>query len=277
MEMCFILNRRMDNSQLINQTAGIVATAPSNQDVVVTGAANIASTSHVAAAGDSFFGYFWNAGFMIKIVMLSLLISSIWSWAILISKYFKLKKLNYEANVFEDGFWSGMPLDALYKELKDSAFDPMSNIFCAAMAEWERFASRQGGGSSGDNSLTQSLEKRIERAMQIAIKKEIDELEKGMGFLSSLGSNGVIAGLFGTVLGILNGFKSIAAQQNASLATVGPIISEALITTALGIVAAIPAAVGYNKLMNDINRYINRLETFSDEFGSIISRQFDER
>jgi biopolymer transport protein TolQ len=129
---------------------------------------------------------------------------------------------------------------------------------------------------SSDSEDSKAIERKIERIMQIAIRKEIDELERNMGFLSSLGSNGVFVGLFGTVIGILNGFKTIAIQQSASITTVAPVLSEALITTALGLVAAIPAALGYNKFMNDINRYINRLETFVDEFGSIISRQFDE-
>jgi biopolymer transport protein TolQ len=153
-------------------------------------------------------------------------------------------------------------------------FDPMSNIFCAAMAEWQSFSHKNS--QSGSES-TKTLERRVDRVMQVAIRKEIDELEKHMGFLSSLGTNGVILGLFGTVLGILNGFKVLALQQGTSLAVVAPVISEALFTTALGIIAAIPAAVGYNKFMNDINRYVNRLETFADEFSSIISRQFDER
>jgi biopolymer transport protein TolQ len=158
--------------------------------------------------------------------------------------------------------------------MKEVAYDPISNVFCAAMTEWIRFSSGKLKNSSGTGA--RSVEQRVERIMQIAIRKEIDELERGLGFLSSLGTNGVIIGLFGTVIGILNGFKAIALQQSTNIATVAPIISEALFTTALGIIAAIPAALGYNKFMNDTNRYINRLETFADELSSIISRQFDE-
>jgi biopolymer transport protein TolQ len=238
-------------------------------DIAMPRLINTSTVSHDSNA----FDLFWNAGFMIKIVMLSLLLASIWSWAIIIGKYLKLKHLNHEANVFEDNFWSGEPLESLYQEIKDSSYDPISNVFCAAMSEWTRFSEKLKLSSKLNG---ESLEKKIDRVTQIAIRKEIDELEKGLGFLSSLGTNGVIIGLFGTVIGILNGFKTIALQQSSSIATIAPIISEALFTTALGIVAAIPAALGYNKFMNDTNRYINRLETFADEFNSIISRQFDE-
>jgi biopolymer transport protein TolQ len=222
----------------------------------------------------SIFDYFWNAGFLIKFVVIFLLLASIWSWTIIISKHFRLKKLSSDADTFESRFWSGIPLESLYGEMKDSVFDPISNVFCAAMSEWKRFSGRsRNHDASGNRS---SFGQRIDRVMQIAIRKEIDELERNMSFLSSLGTNGVIIGLFGTVIGILGGFKAIALQQSNSIATIAPIISESLFTTALGIVAAIPAALGYNKLMNDTNRYINRLETFADEFSSIIARQFDE-
>ena len=242
------------------------------QDVIVNGTANIASSSP-SVANESIFGYFWNAGFLIKLVMLALLISSIWSWATIITKYLKLKRLKADADYFEETFWSGTPLETLYKDLKENVFDPMSNVFCSAMAEWENFA---GGHRKDELSATKTLERRVDRAMQIAIMREIDDLERGMSFLSSLGTNGVIIGLFGTVIGILNGFKVIALQQSASLATVGPVITEALVTTALGIFVAIPAAMAYNQLSDSINKYANRLETFAEEFAAIISRQFDE-
>ncbi|MDR1233725.1 MAG: protein TolQ [Holosporales bacterium] len=258
----------MESSQ-ITQGAEEIIDAASGADITVSGAMNAAPVPH----DSSFFEMFWNAGFMIKIVVIFLLISSIWSWAIILAKYFKLKRLNIGANTFEDNFWSGAPLEVLYNDLKNMAFDPISNIFCAAMSEWERFTNRQ---KDSGNSESKVLERRMDRVMQIAIRKEIDELEKGLGFLSSLGTNGVIIGLFGTVIGILEGFKAIAIQQSTSIATVAPVISEALFTTALGIITAIPAALGYNKFMNDTNRYINRLETFADEFSSIIARQFDE-
>jgi biopolymer transport protein TolQ len=260
----------MESSPASSVASDIVNNLPTQDILTTSGATNMVATVH----DSSVFAMFWNAGFVIKVVVLVLLAASIWSWTLIIGKHLKMKKLALDTDEFDDQFWSGVPLETLYKELRDDAFNPMVNIFCAAMAEWGRFLK---SAQSSDSSATKLLERRIDRAAQIAIRKEVDELEKGLGFLSSLGTNGVIIGLFGTVLGILNGFKAIAIQQNASIAVVAPIISEALFTTALGIVAAIPAAVGYNKLMNDTNRYINRLETFAEEFCSIVSRQFDER
>lgn len=246
-----------------------VSDVVTSQSVAVNGSASTASV-----ASDSVFGYFWNAGLLIKLVMLALLFSSVWSWTVIITKYLKLKKLKADADYFEESFWSGAPLENLYKELKGAIFDPMSNVFCSAMAEWENFA---GNHKKEENAATKTLERRVDRAMQIAIRREIDDLEKGMAFLSSLGTNGVIIGLFGTVIGIFNGFKVIALQQSASLATVGPVISEALVTTAMGIFVAIPAALAYNQLSDSIGKYVSRLETFAEEFGAIISRQFDEQ
>ena len=260
----------MEASQL-NNIALDAASDSAVQDVVVNGTVNTATTSF---ANESIFGYFWHAGFLIKTVMLVLFVSSIWSWAMIIKKYFALKKLKSDADYFEEEFWSGTPLESLYKDLKGVVFDPMSNIFCSAMAEWERFA---GGHRNSEPNATKDLEQRVSRTMQITIANEINDLEKGMVFLSSLGSNGVIIGLFGTVIGILNGFKVISLQQSASLSTVGPVITEALITTALGIFVSISAAFAYNYLSDAINRYATRLETFADEFATIISRQFDEQ
>ena len=259
----FDINRGMENTRISD-----IATT---QDVVVSGGTNVA-TSHVADS--SVFDYFWNAGLLIKLVMLVLLFSSIWSWSVIITKYIKLKRLKSDADYFEESFWSRVPLEDLYKEIKGAIFDPMSNVFCSAMAEWENFAN---GHKKEEVLATKTLERRVDRAMQIAIRREVDDLEKGMAFLSSLGTNGVIIGLFGTVIGIFNGFKVIALQQSASLATVGPVISEALVTTAMGIFVAIPAALAYNQLSDSIGKYVSRLETFAEEFGAIISRQFDEK
>jgi biopolymer transport protein TolQ len=178
--------------------------------------------------------------------------------------------LNIEADIFEENFWSGTALETLYNELRNSAYDPLTNIFCSAMAEWERFSKK------GSRSSYYSLEQRVDRAMRITMKKEIDAIERNLGFLSSLGTNGVIVGILGTVLGIMKGVKTIAFQQSSGLATVAPVISEALFTTAMGLFAAIPAAIAFNKLSIDINRYIGRLETFIEEFSSIIANQYDE-
>ena len=217
----------------------------------------------------SIFSYFWDASLMIKLVLIVLLIASIYSWAIIISKYFTLRKINREGDDFEESFWSGTPLDILYKKMRNASFDPLSNVFCAAMAEFEQSNTNKENDNK-DNT------QRIERAMRIAIQKEINDLENGLSFLSTVGTNGVIVGLLGTVVGISNGFKIIAVQQSASIANLGAVLSEALFTTAFGVLTAIPAAVAYNKYMDSINKYISRLEIFSEEFISIITRQYDE-
>lgn len=153
--------------------------------------------------------------------------------------------------------------------MRNASFDPLSNVFCAAMAEFEQSNTNKENDNK-DNT------QRIERAMRIAIQKEINDLENGLSFLSTVGTNGVIVGLLGTVVGISNGFKIIAVQQSASIANLGAVLSEALFTTAFGVLTAIPAAVAYNKYMDSINKYISRLEIFSEEFISIITRQYDE-
>jgi biopolymer transport protein TolQ len=174
-----------------------------------------------------------------------------------------------KADFFEDDFWSGNDLEALYRDLRESASDPFSNVFCSAMAEWERLTSK------GRIALN-AIESKIERIMQITIKKEVEDIEKNMTFLSTLGTNGVIIGILGMVVSIMDGMKTIALSQSAGMAAVAPILSESLFTTALGVFAAIPAAIAYNKLSSDINKYIERLETFSEEFTSIIARQIED-
>jgi biopolymer transport protein TolQ len=251
----FLRENYMENSTLQNSFAG---------------ASGAGAGAH---SPSSMFDLFWNAGPVIKFVIVALLVSSIWSWTIIVSKHFRLKRLLMGADDFEESFWSGISLDKLYLDLKNSVTDPLSNVFCAAMAEWERF---RVGAPQHRSNTSGFIEDKIDRAMQIVIRRETDFLERHMGFLSALGINGVTIGLFGTVLGIMNGFDAIAVQQNTSLATVAPIVAEALFATAIGLIAAIPAAIAHNIISTNINRYVNRLETFADEFTSIVSRQFDE-
>ena len=242
-----------------------------NQQVVDSNILQSVGTTNIvapaAANSDSIFSFFWNAGLLFKLVIIILLCVSVYSWSIIIAKFLKIRKINKLADDFEEEFWSGVPIDVLYKRMKAMHYDPLANIFCAAMAEWEQ---------SNSSTSIATLEKRIERAMQIAIKKELDDLDRGLTFLSTVGTNGVIVGLFGTVIGIIESSKKIASQQNANITVVAPVISEALFTAALGIFVALPAAVAYNKYIDDINKYVNRLEIFADEFCSIISRQANE-
>jgi biopolymer transport protein TolQ len=221
----------------------------------------------------SMFDLFLDAEPVIKIVIIGLIVASIWSWTIILNKTYRLRRMNSAADKFEDAFWSGGALDDLYERIHKNPKDPISTIFCAAMREWRRTLSK---GKVRTNEFRGTLEQRIDRVMQLTLSREMEQLERHMTFLASLGSNGMIVGLFGTVLGIMNSFEAIATQQSANLAVVAPGIAEALFATAIGLVAAIPAAIAYNKISSDLNRYANRLDAFSSEFISIISRQLEE-
>lgn len=216
---------------------------------------------------------FWNADPIIKLIMLVLVFASFWCWTIIFQKYTRLRALNAAADQFEEAFWSGGALDDLYERIHNRPQDPISALFCAAMREWRRSVSK---GLVRASESRGTLQQRIERVMQLTIGREMDQVERYMGFLASTGSTAPFIGLFGTVLGIMNSFQSIAMQQNTNLAVVAPGIAEALFATAIGLVAAIPAVVAYNKLSSDINRYANRLDNFATEFSGIISRQLEE-
>ena len=217
---------------------------------------------------------FLQADIIVKAVMLALLGASIWSWTIIFEKVRRLRSLNRHAREFEEQFWSGGALDDLYDRIGKSARDPMSAIFVAAMREWRRSLERSRTEAP---SLKTSIAARIERVMQITSERELEMVESRMGFLASTGSVSPFIGLFGTVWGIMNSFHNIGVSKNTSLAVVAPGIAEALFATALGLVAAIPAVIAYNKLSTDIDRYAKRLEIFSGEFSAIVSRQLDER
>ena len=228
-----------------------------------------------AAAHDlSVYGLFVQADWIVKAVMVMLLLASIWSWAIIIHKLIRLRSLRAQAKQFEDAFWSGGSLEELFDRISNRPTDPMASIFVAAMREWRRSAAK---GLLSNEALRESLRDRIERVMNIALGREMDQLERYMTFLASVGSAAPFVGLFGTVWGIMNSFAAIAGSKNTSLAVVAPGIAEALFATALGLVAAIPAVLAFNKLNNDITRYSNRLEAFAGEFGAILSRQLEEK
>ena len=214
---------------------------------------------------------FLRADWVVKSVMILLVMMSVWSWAVIFDKVTRMRKLQRLAGRFEDAFWSGGSLDDLYNRVGQYPADPMSSVFSAAMREWQRSASRGYVRES-----TAGLQQRIERVMQVTLAREVERLEKYLPFLASVGSSAPFIGLFGTVWGIMNSFTAIAATKQTSLAVVAPGIAEALFATALGLVAAIPATVAYNKISNDLSRYAGRLEAFAGEFSAIISRQLDE-
>jgi len=221
----------------------------------------------------SVWGLFMQADFIVKAVMIGLLLASFWCWAIIFEKIMRMRRLRRQASQFEESFWSGGSLDDLFDRIGSRPVDPMSAIFSSAMREWRRSTSRKGGDREVSH---QSLSERIDRVMQITLNRELEQLERYMTFLASVGSTAPFVGLFGTVWGIMNSFTAIAVSKNTSLAVVAPGIAEALFATALGLVAAIPAVIAYNKLSTDINRYAGRLEAFAGEFGAILSRQSED-
>ena len=228
------------------------------------------------ASGDlSMIGLFFRADVIVKIVMIVLIIASVWSWAIIFEKVRRMRRLGAAADEFEDQFWSGGSLEELYEKVGTVPNHPMAVLFSAAMREWRRSASVHQ--SAGDRNLHAGLQGRIGQVMQITLNREMERVERYIGFLATVGSTAPFVGLFGTVWGIMNSFQAIAVTKNTSLAVVAPGIAEALFATALGLVAAIPAVVAYNKLSSDIGRYGNRLEGFAGEFSAILSRQLEER
>jgi biopolymer transport protein TolQ len=218
----------------------------------------------------SLWGLFMSASPVVKLVMIGLLAASVWCWAIIIDKTLLLRRTRMEMDRFEDVFWSGQSLDELYRSLKDTPGVGLPAVFVAAMREWKR--SFEGSGRQ-----VQSLSARIDKVLDVTIQREVDRLESKLVFLASIGSAGPYIGLFGTVWGIMTAFTSIAASKNTSLAVVAPGIAEALFATAIGLFAAIPAVLAYNKLQAQVAKAQGRLEGFADEFSAILSRQIDER
>ncbi len=233
----------------------------------------LALAGSVPSADLSLWTLFIQADIVVKTVMIGLLLASFWVWAIIFDKTIKLKRLNRDTAEFEESFWSGGSLEELYDGIGNEPNEPMSSIFSAAMREWRRSASR---GLAGPGSRV-ALQERVERVMHITLGRELERLERYMTFLASVGATAPFIGLFGTVWGIMNSFQSIAISKNTTLAVVAPGIAEALFATAIGLVAAIPAVVGYNKINSDLNRYAGRLEAFAGEFSAILSRQIEER
>ncbi|MCD6074270.1 MAG: tolQ exbB [Rhodospirillales bacterium] len=221
----------------------------------------------------SMWGLFMQADLIVKSVMTMLFGLSIWCWAIIIEKFLRLRRLNGAASKFEDSFWSGGSLDTLYDKIGGTPQDPMSAVFGAAMREWRR--TRELGSGIGER--VGSLMQRIDRVMDVTVNREMTRVERQMTVLASTAATAPFIGLFGTVWGIMNSFQSIAASKNTNLAVVAPGIAEALFATALGLVAAIPAVIAYNKISRDLDRYAQRLDDFATEFSAIISRQLEGR
>lgn len=218
----------------------------------------------------SVWGLILHADIVVQAVLVLLLVSSLWCWAIIFDKIGKYRKIADQADGFEDAFWSGRSLEEIYDETRGHANHPMALLFIAAMREWQR--SMDGGKGARFGAR---LPERIDQVMRVTLNRELERLERYLGFLATVGSTAPFVGLFGTVWGIMNSFQSIAQSSDTSLAVVAPGIAEALFATAMGLLAAIPAVVAYNKFSGDMARYALRLEGFVDEFNAILSRQID--
>ncbi|MQT13277.1 protein TolQ [Segnochrobactrum spirostomi] len=233
--------------------------------------ADVASTALAAPSADiSLISLFLQASIIVKVVMLGLLFASIWCWAIIIDKQILITRTRSQMNKFEEAFWSGQSLEELYRTLAGRTNSALGALFVAAMREWKR-------SHEGERPAIASLAQRIDRVMDVTIARETERLERRLLVLATVGSAGPFIGLFGTVWGIMTSFQAIAASKNTSLAVVAPGIAEALFATALGLVAAIPAVIAYNKLSAEVNHLGSRMEAFADEFSAILSRQIDER
>lgn len=224
----------------------------------------------LASADVSLISLFWQAHFVVKAVMMGLLACSVWVWAIAIDKMFLYSRTNRAMDRFEQAFWSGQSIDELYRALASKPTQSMAALFVAAMREWKRSFESNSRSFAG-------LQMRIDKVMSVSIAREVERLDRRLLVLATVGSASPFVGLFGTVWGIMSSFQSIAASKNTSLAVVAPGIAEALFATAIGLIAAIPATIFYNKFTSEVSRQAQRLEGFADEFSAILSRQIDER
>ena len=213
---------------------------------------------------------FAQAGWVVKLVMIGLLAASVWTWAIVVDKVVAYGRMRSALNRFEQVFWSGQSLEELYRTLSDRKTTGMSSIFVAAMREWKKSFEKGAKSPLG-------LQTRIDKAMDLALSREMERLEGRLGFLATIGSAAPFIGLFGTVVGIMTSFQAIAGSKSTNLAVVAPGIAEALLATAIGLLAAIPAVIAYNKLSTDATKLATRMEGFADEFSAILSRQIDEK
>ncbi len=221
----------------------------------------------------SLISLFFRADIVVKLVIIILALSSIWSWTIILSKVLRVKKLKALSREFEELFWSGNSLEDLFDTVKEGSYDPKVNIFCAGMEEWKK--SKRKIKYSNPNSIN-SLKDRMTRSMNTCYSREMESIEKNLTFLATAGSTAPFIGLFGTVWGIMNSFQAIAVAQNTNLAVVAPGIAEALFATALGLFVAIPSVVAFNSISSEINKFSLTLEDFMNEFTTIFFRQLEQ-
>jgi biopolymer transport protein TolQ len=228
------------------------------------------AASPAADGGVGFVSMFLHAHPVVQFVMVGLMLASVWSWAIIIEKLLSFRRARSESDQFEQAFWSGQSLDEIFNNLQRSKNITMAALFVAAMREWKRSV-------EGNIRALGGIQLRVEKVMDVTIAREMERLDRRLLFLATVGSTAPFVGLFGTVWGIMSSFQAIAISKNTNLAVVAPGIAEALFATALGLVAAIPAVIFYNKFSADSGQISHRLEAFADEFAAIVSRQIDTR
>ncbi len=216
----------------------------------------------------SLIGMVLNASVIVQIVMLILLLASVISWTLIFTKRAGINRARRAANIFEDDFWSGKDLVKIYKRINEDTHEPagMERIFHAGFKEYARLRNQSG-------ILPAAILDGTQRAMRVALRREVDDLELHLPFLATVGSTSPYIGLFGTVWGIMNSFRALGNVTQATISMVAPGIAEALIATAMGLFAAIPAVIAYNRYVNQVERLHNRYDTFVEEFSSILARQ----
>jgi biopolymer transport protein TolQ len=237
----------------------------------------IESAAQVISHGESslsIISLIMGADIIVKIVLLILFSASVWSWKVFIEKIIIFNNIDQKTKKFEKVFWSGQVLDQLFERIKARPNHPMASLFVAAVYEWHKYSAKDF--SHNQSLITLGIKERLYQAMELSKSKEIGYLEKNVNFLATVGSSAPFIGLFGTVWGIMNSFQSIAAAKNATLAVVAPGIAEALFATAVGLVAAIPAVIFYNILSSRLNKFSTKLDEFSNELGSILTRELDK-
>ncbi|HTO79064.1 MAG TPA: protein TolQ [Methylocystis sp.] len=233
-------------------------------------AAEVATSPLAAPVAEiTIWSMFWGAHIVVKCVIIGLLCASIWSVMVIIDKSLLIRRTRRTMDLFDEAFWSGNSLEELYNKVSERPTSGTASLFVAAMREWKRSV-------QNPNASFMGLHSRIDKVLDVSIGREIEKLESSLLVLATVASASPFVGLFGTVWGIMTSFRSIAASKNTSLAVVAPGIAEALFATAVGLVAAIPALIFYNKLQGDVSKAQARLETFADEFSAILSRQIDQ-
>jgi biopolymer transport protein TolQ len=221
----------------------------------------------------SILAVFMRADWVVKLVLIGLILASLWSWSVIIDKLFRLRALNRQADAFEDQVAAGRSLEQIAAEAGEAPRHALPRLLQAALRDWREGKAK---GQLGETQIALLLQ-RIDRAMDSIIARESARVEEGLGTLAIVATASPFVGLFGTVWGIMHAFQSIALQKNTNLSVVAPSIAEALFATAVGLAAAIPAYIAYNKFSTDAGKFTGRLEGFADELSAAVARRLAER